>query len=139
MKDDTNIKGASNELSVKREMVEEGYIVSEPINQDSRYDLIADTGENLYKIQCKKPRKKNGKLIIRTESKTINTNTVKTKRYNSEEVDYFASYDRECEKLYLIPFKDAAKGKTELRLEEAKINHPSINKAEDYTFTAELV
>lgn len=127
-----NDKGLITELEVKKNLIEQGYTVSEPINQDSSYDLIIDTGEELKKIQCKSASHKNGKILIRIASVTNNTSQTKRKYYTEDEVDYFATYSKKTEKTYLIPFEDTGKTKIALRYEEADIEHPNVNKAKDY-------
>lgn len=42
--------------------IKHGFCVSKPFSQDSRYDLIVDTGDKIYRVQvksCARPNKRN--------------------------------------------------------------------------------
>lgn len=81
-----------------------GYLVSIPNYYHSRYDMILDTGDALYRIQVKTATlTENQKgIIINTCSHGRNLQEGNYKRtYSPEEIDFFATfYENKC---YLIP------------------------------------
>lgn len=46
----TNQKGLITEMSVALYLIKLGYNVSQPLNADSRYDYIVDTGKQLLRL-----------------------------------------------------------------------------------------
>ena len=49
----THTKGQLAELKVQQRAVEKGYLVSKPIYDGGRYDLIIDDGQKLWRVQVK--------------------------------------------------------------------------------------
>lgn len=88
-----------------------GYIVCEPRNSNTVYDLILDSGTRLYKVQIKCTSK------ITTDSRyRINLQKGRTTKttYSSDDVDLFAIYVMQDDDWYLIPFS-AVEGRHNLR------------------------
>ena len=50
---ETKLKGNLTEMECMAAFIEQGYQVSIPFGEDSRYDFIADVNNTLYRIQCK--------------------------------------------------------------------------------------
>ena len=96
------LKGVLTELRIQEEFLKFGFGVSIPINPASRYDMIIDYNNHLFKVQCKTSRPRDGGFEIPICStnrepggKYIN------RRYSSAEVDLFATtYNDE---VYIIP------------------------------------
>jgi len=57
---DTKTKGALTVLEFAYECVKRGATVSEPIGDNSRYDLIVDSGTRLSRVQVKKANDQGG-------------------------------------------------------------------------------
>ena len=132
----TQFKGAITELEVATYLLKKGYVVSQPLVQDSKYDLIVDTNNHLYRLQVKTARKhpKNqGKSIVfNCRTTTNNVRECKQRYYSDEEVDFFATYwDNQ---VFLIPIKECSSEKT-LWLE--KPTNPNSTYA--YNYIAEEV
>ena len=86
------INGITTELEVARKFIELGYIVSVPYGNNSRYDLIVDTDNKLYRIQIKHACKnENGSYTIYTANSVATTTKRETKYYTKEDVDYIVS------------------------------------------------
>lgn len=82
-------------------LLQSGYNVSVPLGNYCPYDFILDAEGTLFKIQCKSPTyHENGS--IRIAMYTVSDRKHGLVQYNSDQVDFFASfYDGTC---YLIPF-----------------------------------
>ena len=115
----TNQKGLITELSVALELIKKGYNVSQPLNIDSKYDFILDTGKQLLRIQVKTSHlnKTGSGIEFKCRSITVNTNKVNHHYYSNDEIDYFATFwDGE---VYLISVNECSSTKT-LHFEKPK-------------------
>src|SRR3982074_2145677 len=63
-KRDTKSVGDISELRVACALAESGYSVSKPLGENQRYDLIADDGERLQRVQVKTGRIRNGVVVF---------------------------------------------------------------------------
>ena len=131
MKDNT-IKGALTELQCQKDFISRGFLVSQPIVADSRYDYVVDINNHLYRIQCKSASLSEDKTFINMKTKTTNIRTMKDKFYSSEDIDYF--YTTYNNIAYLIPVNKAGHGDTRLRFSSSNQNNPNIRWAKDYEF-----
>lgn len=128
MKENT-IKGKITELKCQEDFIKRGYLVSQPIVADSKYDFIVDINNVLYKIQCKSANLSEDNTYLSFKAKTTNIRTMKDSYYTKDDIDYFYTcYD---EKSYLIPVENASHGENKLRF-SAKINNGNIKWAKDY-------
>ena len=123
---DTRIKGEITEMKCQLFCLEQGYIISKPILDNARYDLLLDYNGKIYRIQIKTSRWKN-------ENKTgiiFNCYSVSNKKkhnYTKDEIDYFATFwEGKC---YLVPVEECSSEKT-LWFEEK--TNPSCCLAKDY-------
>jgi hypothetical protein len=131
----TKERGDLTEAKVVPILMELGYSVSIPFGENNRYDVIADSGESLYRCQIKTARK-DDKLIIFNVSDTRHNRTQNTRRqYTSEDIDVFIAYSPELDQAYWIPVEDTPKTEMALRLEEPDskyANTHNANWAEEY-------
>lgn len=81
------------ELECAIKFIEEGFIVSVPYGNTSRYDLIVDAGNQKYfRIQCKTAHQnENGSYTINTCNQQITSTSKKVKHYNAEQIDFICS------------------------------------------------
>ena len=90
--------------------MELGYLVSKPLTQDSKYDLIVDINHKLIRIQVKTARLNDrtiGKSIkFNCRSTTNNVRECKQRYYSPEDVDYFATYWDNA--VYLVPVTECS-------------------------------
>ncbi len=99
-------QGDIGEARAIYEFVKRGWIVSKPINDKAKYDLIVDDGESIKRVQVKTSKRRdpnttNG-YTINLQTKYSNANT--SKRSDREEGDYdvlFALTERD--EAWLIP------------------------------------
>lgn len=107
----TQFKGDITELQVSAYFLNLGYIVSKPLTQDSKYDLIVDINHKLIRIQVKTSRINektiSGKSIkFNCRSTTNNVRECKQRYYSTEDVDYFATYWEG--NVYLVPVNECS-------------------------------
>jgi len=125
--------GDETEACAIQELVSSGYSVSVPFGDNDKYDLIADDGENLYRIQCKTAwENKPNTIRFNTHSQTTRDGDYHETNYSGSVDAFLVRYPPE-EQFYWISIEEATSQKMELRY-EAEINHPSINWARDYEF-----
>ena len=85
---DTQINGITTELQVAQKLVSLGYIVSIPFGNNSRYDLIVDTDNNLYRVQVKYAHlNDNGSYTVPTSNINNWGGKKIRKYYTKEDVD----------------------------------------------------
>ena len=112
----THYKGLMGELKFAIHLLEMGWQVYEPIDQNSRADYIIEKDGKFKKIQVKYCSLYKGCLRIELEHPHR-----KTGPYQEEEIDEIAVYNPEYDKYYLIPLKRFGKAKEKwFRLELAK-------------------
>jgi len=110
----TQFKGTITELEVASYLLSLNYIVSQPLVQDSKYDLIVDVNNKLIRLQVKTARqhpKNQGKSIVfNCRSTTNNVRECKQRYYSTEDVDFFATFWDG--KVFLIPVNECSSEKT---------------------------
>lgn len=105
------IKGQIIELKVQEELLRYGFDISIPSYNASRYDLIADTGRELLKIQIKKAISNSfSSFTFSCTTQNVRSSTQSKHKYTTDEVDYFATVWQD--KVYLIPVDETSLKKT---------------------------
>lgn len=132
----TKQKGNLTELQCLTKFVELGYEVSVPWGENSRYDLIVDTGKELLRIQVKTAKlvrgtEENPEVIeFATCSTRYNAGGSQRVYYSKDEIDYFATFFQN--KVYLVPVEECSASK-KLRFIPTKSRQQiGINFAWDY-------
>ena len=132
---DINLKnGALTELKCQMFLIEQNCIVSKPILDNARYDLLIDINNNIYKIQIKTSRwnKEGETIVFSCKSSHATSQGNKIMKYTPEEIDYFMTEWNN--KFYLIPCQNEASQFT-LRLCDPNNNArfvKNVHWAEDY-------
>lgn len=107
-----------------------GFDIAIPYGENTRYDFILDNGKDLLKIQCKTCQVFEDKIVIPCHSIRSNRTRNRTVKYNSDEIDYFATYFNN--KCYLININEN-KSNITLRFKPTKNNQMSyISNLLDY-------
>lgn len=137
--DYTQMIGNTNEIKCMLAFIQLGYECSVPYGNGAKYDFIADVNEKLLKIQCKSSHYVNDHGIIRTDafcfsttSQTTNTKETVRHKYDSNQIDFFATCFND--QVYLVPVKECSTGKT-LRFSPPKNGSQNYCRAEDYLIT----
>lgn len=97
------ITGAMTELKCQMFLIQHNCIVSKPVLDNARYDLVIDCNNKFYRIQIKTSSwNKMGETIVFSCKSTHSVaQGNKVMKYSPEEVDYFMTeWD---DKFYLIP------------------------------------
>jgi hypothetical protein len=94
-------------------LIEAGYLVSQPFGDGHKYDLVADDGQKLFRVQCKTGRIKNGVLMFNAYSVPGN----KGKKYDYRGLaDLFAVLNPIDGRVFLVPVNDVGTTDVSLRI-----------------------
>jgi hypothetical protein len=129
----TSGKGNVSTAIILSKFVAAGKSVSIPFGDGCRYDLVLDDGGTLKKVQCKTGKLEDGVIRVLVSSPTRKTSdkTWSNKSYKGE-VDLFAAYCPQNDKVYLIPADDVGVNSINLRVETPEKNRSDIRWAKDY-------
>ena len=116
-------------------------IVSLPFGENQRYDLIADDGERLWKIQCKTGRLRKGVIEFPACSRTYHHPNKGQWEFSSHsyygEADYFGVYCPETDDVYVVPVEEIGKNRGSLRVEATRNSQKRrVRWAEPYRLSA---
>ena len=117
-KRDTKRKGDISEARAIGALAEAGYFVSIPFGENQRYDLIADNGKRLLRVQVKTGRLRNGVIIYSNCSSHAHRGG--TQRPYFGEVELLAVYCPETRKVYLLPESQLVASRAHLRIHPTK-------------------
>ena len=99
--------GNIGEAQVLAEFVSCGIPVYIPFGDNEKADLIAEFNGKLNKIQVKTSVKtENGSYIFSLQTSSLHRKNGQKRSYTKEEIDYFALYNLERQKVLLIPVDD---------------------------------
>lgn len=132
---DTRVKGELTELKCQLYCLEQGYIISKPILDNARYDMIIDYNGKFYRIQVKTSRwmsEEHEGIVFNCKSQHSVSGGNKIMKYSPEEIDFFMTeFENEY---YLIPC-DKARSEMKLRFKPTKNNQDNrAFFAKDYKF-----
>lgn len=124
----TQQKGITTEMFVASHLLQMGYNVSQPFCQDSKYDLIVDVNNHLYRLQVKTSRLlSENTIVFNCRSTTKNSQTNKSRYYQESEIDYFATYWNN--EVFLVPVSECS---SEKRLHLTPVKQSNQTYAYDY-------
>lgn len=119
----TIVKGNLGVAKIIADLTEKGLSLSVPLNEGARYDLVADDGTNLLKVQCKYTESDGEVIVVRPRSVThTGYQDVATHKYTKDDVDLLAVYDATTDSCFYIPSEELGEGMGmfSLRLSPAK-------------------
>ena len=107
-----------------------------PFGDDEKADLIAEFDGKLNKIQVKTSIKsKNGCSIFDLTSSTAHRTNGERRKYLNSEIDYFALYSLDRDKIYLMKVPDNPMSAITIRFEDTKSGMKSrVNYESDFWF-----
>ena len=116
-KRNTKAVGDVSEAMVIAALVSRGYLVSIPFGENHRYDLIADDGERLLRIQVKTGRARGGVIQFRccSSHQHRRSGPTATLPYFGQ-VEFLAVFCPETGKVYLVPESELVKTGSHLRI-----------------------
>jgi hypothetical protein len=110
-------KGDLAELRVAADLIDRGCSISIPFGEDSDYDLIADYGGILHRVQVKSTVSDGAVVIVKCSSHSLTNGRVRqVKRYTAATVDWIAVYDRTSNRCYYCPSSELGEGRSTLTL-----------------------
>jgi len=129
-------RGDLTEAAVLHKLMSEGYTVSQPFDDNQRYDFIIDDNGNLERIQVKTARYDDGCVIFDCANSVANTVKTSKKTYTPDEIDAFIVYSPDIDEFYRIDVEDANKSSMRLQVSDdisKFISEDRINWASDYS------
>jgi hypothetical protein len=115
-KRNTKLIGDISELRVAVALTEAGYAVSKPLGENQRYDLIADDGKRLLRVQVKTGRMRGGVIVYSCCSSHGHRNKVLWSKPYFGQIDFLAVYCAGNGKVYMIPETELVATSSHLRL-----------------------
>ena len=113
--------GNIGEAKVLAKFVEMGIPIYIPFGDDEKADLVAEFNGKLNKIQVKTSIKsKNGCSIFDLTSSTAHRTNGGRRTYSNSEIDYFALYSLDRDKIYLMKAPDNPMTAITIRFEDTK-------------------
>jgi hypothetical protein len=107
-----------------------------PFGVNQRYDLVLDSGRGFLRVQCKTGRLRDG--VIRFSAQSVQSNTARTRaKAYAGEVDLFAVYCPDNDRVYVIPVEEVPATAMYLRVEPPRNRQrKGVRWAEDYVLPA---
>jgi hypothetical protein len=129
---DTKSIGELSELIVAVSLSRAGYLVSKPLGEGTRYDLVIDKDGSLCRVQVKTGRLRNGVIVFNTYSTHYHRKGGSCKSYQND-IDFFGIYCPQLHSVYLIPIADTSKLSGTIRINETKNRqHSQVRWAQPY-------
>jgi len=126
-------RGDLTEAVALHRLMKSGFSVSQPFDDNQRYDFIVDNGRELNRVQVKTARYKGDKLIFNCANSVANTVEVSNKTYTADEIDAFVVFSPALDTVYWVDIDDAPTKAMTLRTEPTKSGQTDgINWAEDF-------
>ena len=128
-------KGIAIELRSILYFNEKGWICSIPYGNSGRYDLLVDSGDRIYKIQCKSAhRNKNGSYTVNTSNTALKSSGNVRKYYTKDQIDFIFTFIED--QAVFIPLEMIEKSQSKIfRVKLPKSGTKSnCNLIQDYTF-----
>lgn len=113
--------------------VKVGMTVLKPFGDNRRYDLVVDISGRFIRVQCKTARLKNGAVYFEPCSSYVHRGGSK-KGYRGE-IEFFAVYSPDKDRLYVVPVDDVGERGCKLRVDATKNGQTKLVRwARDYEF-----
>jgi hypothetical protein len=119
---DTKRVGDISELEVALALTRAGYVVSRPLGENQRYDLIADDGTRLQRVQVKTGRIRGGVLIFNCCSTHGHRRSAIAFRSYRGQIDVLAVFCPDNRKVYMVPEAELTRSRIHLRLTAPRNN-----------------
>ena len=132
-KRDTNAIGDISEAAIITRFLQLGYTVLTPYGGNQRYDLVIEDSEGQFcRVQCKTGRIIENGAVLRFDTANHNGQNRQMRHYRGQ-CDYFAVYNEELSKVYLVPVDEVGATSAKFRLTPAKNNQEKyVRWAKDY-------
>ena len=114
--------GDRSALAVMLALRGAGYQIAVPFGENTRYDLVADDGVGLHRVQCKTGRLRNGSVRFMTASSYAHHSSPKERsRHYRGQIDCFGVYCPDTGAVFLVPIEHVqTSARAMLRVEPAR-------------------
>ncbi len=112
---DTKAVGDRSEAIVLAALVKKGYFVSIPFGENQRYDLLADDGKRIFRVQVKTGRLRGDVIAYSCSSSHTHRGGTHARPYFGQ-ADIIAVYCPQNGKVYLVPEEEFVASRAHLRL-----------------------
>jgi hypothetical protein len=130
-KRNTKAKGVISELAVMEKLASKGLLLSIPFGENQRYDLLADDGERVLRVQVKTGRLRNGVVKYACCSAHYHRGA-KDQPYFGQ-VDLLAVFCPDNDTVYVLPESELVATSAHLRIDPPKNNmRKTIRWARDF-------
>ena len=109
-------KGEAADGAVLAKFLKAGVIVLKPMGDNLRYDLAIEKDGKFFRIQIKYGRIDDGRIIFAASACTRDGDKIPYKG----QADYFAIYNHDLDKVYIIPVDECGIFETRLLLDKPK-------------------
>lgn len=113
---DTKSIGDISEAFVISQLVKRGYLVSIPFGENHRYDIIADDGNRLLRIQVKTGRLRGDIIHFKSSSSHYHRRGPHKLRSYRGQIEYLAVFCPGNGKVYMVPESELVTSSGHLRL-----------------------
>lgn len=128
--------GQRSEAIIFTEFVKRGYRVLVPFGSNHRYDFALDLEDRFLRVQCKTGRIRRGAVLFNARSVQVNTQRAYTRTYEGQ-IDLFAVYCPENDRVYAVPAEEATTTVGCLRIDPTANNQAKgVRWAADYELPA---
>ena len=114
-KRDTKAVGDRSEAIVLATLIKNGYLVSIPFGENQRYDLLADNGGRILRVQVKTGRLRGDIINFSCSSSHSHRGGTHARPYFGQ-ADIIAVYCPQNGKVYLVPEEEFVASRAHLRL-----------------------
>lgn len=121
----TKDKGDLAEVMVLADLMKQGFKLSVPVGDNSRYDLIVDRGDKLERVQVKYIESDHEVVRINGRSNVFKAGRTFTEtKYSTSDIDWLAAYDKSTDRCYYVSALELGEGMTQvaLRLKPSRNN-----------------
>ena len=131
-------KGAVAETAIAAAATSLGIVVSRPVTDGCRYDLVFDVRGTLLRVQCKWASLVGGTVTFNCRTSRLTPSGYVRSTYSAAEVDAIAAYCQEHDECWLVPIAEVGSRRMmRLRLTPAKNNQRTgVTIAERYRLGA---
>ena len=130
MKENPKTIGERSEAVILAKLLLKGEVVLQPFGDNQRYDLALDQDGTFIRVQCKTGRLKNGAV----EFSCCSMAGGKLRRNYRGQIEMFAVYCPDNDKVYIVPIEDTPMNLMRLRIDPPVNNSAvsTVNWAADY-------
>ena len=127
---DTKLKADIAESATVTELLKRGFNVLLPFGDRLSYDIAADYGDKLIKIQVKSAwiEKKTNRYVVDVRQTKTNRRKMIRKYYTDKDFDFAIIYIPDSEEFFIIPVQEFRKYKSSMTLREANGRIPKFDR-----------